>query len=79
MTIRDKALAKKIAKCMVLLGENPRHPGLGSHRFESFDAIYGERIWESYIENNTPSAWRIWWFFGPEAGEITVVDIGAHP
>jgi len=77
--IRDKALAKKVVKCLILLGQDHRHTGLGSHRFESFDSLYAERIWESYVENRTPSAWRIWWFFGPEDGTITVVDIGPHP
>jgi hypothetical protein len=34
---------------------------------------------ESYIENRTPSAWRIWWYFGPKDGQLTVVMIGPHP
>lgn len=36
-------------------------------------------MWESYVENNTPSAWRIWWFDGPGDEVITVVDVGPHP
>jgi hypothetical protein len=31
------------------------------------------------VENDAPSAWRIWWFYGPDRGEITVVNIGPHP
>jgi predicted AlkP superfamily phosphohydrolase/phosphomutase len=77
--VNDKRLAKKIAKCLALLSENPRHPSLASHRFESFDGMYGEKVRESYVENKAPSAWRIWWFYGPEHEEITVVDIGPHP
>jgi len=36
------------------------------------------------VENNTPSAWRIFWRYGPNEGEkgeiavITVVSIGPH-
>ena len=77
--VKDPKRAKKIAKSLQFLGENHRHPSLATHRYESFDAMYGEKIWESYVEQNTPSAWRVWWFFGPEDGEITVVDIGPHP
>jgi hypothetical protein len=77
--VKDPRRVKKIAKCLGLLEQDHRHPSLASHRYESFDSMYGERIWESYVEQNTPSAWRVWWFFGPEDGEITVVDIGPHP
>ena len=77
--IQDPRRVKKVAKCLRLLGENHRHPSLASHRYETFDTVYGEKGWESYVEQGTPSAWRVWWFFGPEDGEITVVDIGPHP
>lgn len=77
--VRDDRLAKKITKCLGLLESNPRHPGLASHRYVSLDALHSEKVWESYVENRSPSAWRIWWFFGPDAGEITVVDVGPHP
>ncbi len=66
-------------KALNLLSENPRHPGLNSHPFDSLDAVFGERIWESYVENNTPSAWRIWWYYGPEDGQIMVVHLAQHP
>lgn len=72
-------LSRKIAKTVRLLQENPRHPGLRSHQYESFTGTKGERIWESYIENRTPGAWRIWWFYGPSQGDITVVTLGKHP
>ncbi len=36
-------------------------------------------LWESYVENKTPSAWRVWWIYGPADGQITIVTIGPHP
>ena len=36
-------------------------------------------VWESYVEQDTPAAWRVWWYYGPAKGEITVVDLGPHP
>lgn len=77
--VRDPGLKKKIPKCLGFLELDPSHNSLASHRFESFDALYGEKVWESYVENATPSAWRVWWFYGPADGEITIVDIGPHP
>jgi hypothetical protein len=77
---KDPVRLKKFAKAMRFLESDAvGHPGLASHRYEDLDARFGERIWESYMENNTPSAWRIWWHFGPGKDEITIVDLGAHP
>jgi hypothetical protein len=39
----------------------------------------GQPLWDSYVENHTPSAWRIFWHYGPGDGEITIVTIGPHP
>lgn len=36
-------------------------------------------MWESYLENNTPAAGRIFWSYGPQKGDITIVDIEPHP
>jgi hypothetical protein len=72
--------AKEIATAVRLLEDDAvGHPGLASHRYETLDDFFGERVWESYVENKTPSAWRMWWFFGPERNQITVLDIGPHP
>ena len=58
---RDPARAKKIAKALRLLRNDPRHPGLNTHRFASLDSHFDAAIWESYLENHTPGAWRVWW------------------
>ncbi len=76
---RDAKRYRKVIKALALLGEDPAYPSLHSHRFESLDQVFGEKIWESYVENKAPSAWRMWWFYGPEQGDITVVLIAAHP
>lgn len=76
---RDESKAKKVRKTLRLLEQDPHHPGLTTHRFASLDELFDERIWESYVENRTPSAWRIWWYFGPDDETITVVALGPHP
>ena len=76
----NPARAKKIAKTIKHLETNPTdHPGLHSHRYDSLDDAFGEKVWESYVENDTHGAWRIWWYFGPNEGDLTVVDLGPHP
>ena len=39
----------------------------------------GEEVFESYAQNNTPAAHRLFWYYGPEKKEITVVTITPHP
>ncbi len=71
---------RKIQKALRLLQDaGPRHPGLHSHDYKSVPGPGGEPLWESYVENKTPSAWRIWWIYGPADGQLTIVTIGPHP
>jgi len=70
----------KVRKALRLLREaGPSYPGLQSHRYQSIKGPNGEEVWESYAENRTPSAWRIWWSYGPDEDMITIVAIGPHP
>jgi hypothetical protein len=71
---------KKVRKALKQLRElGPRHPGLNSHAYQSIPGPDGGTLWESYVENRTPSAWRMWWIYGPGPDEITIVTIGPHP
>ncbi len=70
---------RKVVKCIGLLENNPRHPGLNSHRYNDYDQVFDEKIWESYVENRTPGAYRVFWHYGPDEGEITIVAITSHP
>jgi hypothetical protein len=71
---------KKIRKTLRLLEQiGPRHPGLHSHDYQSVPGPGGATPWESYVENKTSSAWRIWWIYGPQPDQITIVTIGPHP
>ena len=76
---KDVTRLNQVGKTLRLLEADPKHRGLQSHRFQSLDSVFGEAVWESYIENHTPPAWRIWWFFGPERDQITIVALGPHP
>jgi hypothetical protein len=76
------AKLRKVRRALSRLEQNPRHPGLASHPYESFPVDRKVKVWDSYVENNTPSAWRIFWHYGPdEDGQrvITVLAISPHP
>ncbi len=75
----DAAKLKKVRKCLGLLEINPRYPGLNSHKYHELSGANGEDVWESYVENNTPSAWRVFWHYGPGQDVITIIAITPHP
>jgi len=58
---------------------NPRHPGLQTHDIDPLTRRYGMKVWQSYLENNTPGAGRIFWVYGPGREEITVIGVEPHP
>jgi hypothetical protein len=76
---RDDRRFKKIRKTFGLLSQDPKYPSLNSHKREAEKGPHGEDIWESYVENNTPSGWRVFWFYGPDSAMITVFAITPHP
>ena len=75
----DLVFFKKFVKALKLLSENPRHTGLNSHEISPLSKKYGIKIWQSYLENKMPSAGRIFWAYGPDRGDITILGIEPHP
>lgn len=73
------AQAKAAKKALGFLQQDPHYPSLNSHIFHSRRAPGGEQVWESYAQNNTPGAYRIFWYYGPGENEITVFSIRQHP
>lgn len=70
---------KAVRKALGFLESNPRHPGLNTHKFSSLKGPGDEEVFEAYAENNTPAAWRIFWYYGPDKKQITILAITAHP
>lgn len=75
----ESKLYKQFGKALTLLSNNPRHPGLQSHEISALTSRYGMKVWESYLENNTPKAGRIFWVYGPDQGDITIIGLEPHP
>jgi len=54
----NKALLKKIAKCMLFLEQNPSHPGLNLERIVNDPAAWSARVDWKYRLSFEPSAYR---------------------
>lgn len=78
---KAEGLFKQVEKCVRLLLENPRHPGLNTHEFASIEHPYDSRqkVFEAYVQNRTPGAYRLFWCYGPDKGELTIIAITPHP
>jgi hypothetical protein len=58
---------------------NMRHPGLKTHKYNSLYGLEGEDVFEAYVENRTPGAFRVFWYYGPDKNVITILAITPHP
>ncbi len=78
----DKGLEKRykaVKKAIRFLSSNPKHKGLKTHEFTSLKGPKGEKIFEAYAEQSTLAAYRIFWHYGPDKNQITIIAITPHP
>ena len=69
---------KSVRKTIELLAGNPRHPSLQTHEYASLEGPNKEKIFEAYAQQNTPAAYRVFWYYGPSKGLITILAITSH-
>ncbi|MBI3820267.1 MAG: hypothetical protein HY286_16365 [Planctomycetes bacterium] len=76
---KAEGLFKQVEKCIRLLLENPRHPGLQTYEYHSIENPFdpNQKVLEAYAQNQTPGAYRVFWCYG-RGKEITVVAITPH-
>jgi hypothetical protein len=75
----QKKRYKAVKKTLNLLAMNPRHNSLQTHEYMSLKGPNGEKVFEAYVEHKTPAAYRVFWYYGPSQGVITIVAITPHP
>ena len=75
----ENRLYNLLGKAMRLLSQDPRHPGLHTHDIAALTARYGMRVWQSYLQNDTPAAGRVFWVYGPDRQDITIIGLEPHP
>lgn len=82
-----KGVLKQVRKTLGYLETNLRAKSLQTHVYKSLTIRYGKKVFESYAQQDTPGAYRVFWHYGPDektkSGEripiITVVLITPHP
>lgn len=78
---RQEGLFKQVEKALGFLQANPRHLGLQTHEYSGLENPYhsSAKVFEAYAQQNTPGAYRVFWCYGPEQGQITILAITPHP
>ena len=74
-----KIVAKAVLNALKKMKQNLRHPSLNTHKYDDLVGPDGEDIFESYAQNNTPGAYRIFWYYGPGKQVLTILKICPHP
>lgn len=77
----DSGLQKRyqaVIKALRFLQENPKYPSLQTHIYYTMQGPRGEKIFEAYAEQQTPAAYRIFFYYGPESQEIIIFAITRH-
>ena len=75
----ERQLFKKLTKTLDLLRHNPRHRSLATHAIDEMSKRHGFKVWQSYLENHTPAAGRLFWAYGPGRKEISILAVEPHP
>src|SRR5258708_30011723 len=75
----EREFFDKWSKALHYLSQNPKHPGLQTHEINDLSRKFGVKVWQSYLENNTPGAGRIFWAYGPGRQQITILAVERHP
>lgn len=80
------AVFEQVQKTLGYLETNLRHPSLNTHEFSSLTGANQEKVFEAYVQNNTPGAYRIFWHYGPDEMKakkrtpvLTIIAITPHP
>lgn len=58
-----------------MLADNPFYPSLDTHEIGPLSKRYGMKVWQSYLENKTSKAMRMYWVYGPDQKDITIIGI----
>lgn len=86
----DQALAgvlKQIRKTLGYLETDLRSKSIQTHEYYSLTKRYSQKVFEAYVQQKTPAAYRVFWYYGPDEkdkkGEripiITIIAITPHP
>ena len=76
---KDAELYKQWGSALKKLAMDPFYPSLKSHEIEPLSKRYGMKVWQSYLENKKSGARRMFWVYGPDKNDITIIGLEPHP
>lgn len=79
LAAEDERKLRKVRRTLGIMEADIRHPGLKTHKYHAIQGSNGEEVWEAYVENHTPGAYRVFWHYGPGQATITILAITPHP
>jgi hypothetical protein len=83
-----EGVLKQVRKTLGYLETDLRSKSLQTHEYYSLTRRYGGlKVFEAYVQQNTPAAYRVFWHDGPDEKDkngkrisiITVIAITQHP
>jgi hypothetical protein len=82
-----KTVRKQVRKTLKYLETNVRSKSLQTHEYQSLTRRYGIKVFEAYVQQKTPGAYRVFWCYGPDETSkdgsripiITIIAITPHP
>jgi len=80
-------IVKQVNKALGCLETNLRSKSLQTHKHESLSLRYGREIFEAYVQQRIPGAYRIFWHYGDDDVDkkgkrisiITIIAIVPQP
>lgn len=75
----DEELYRKWGNTLKKLANDPFYPGLNTHEIDPLSKRYGMKVWQSYLENRRSGARRMFWVYGHNQNEITIIGLEPHP
>ena len=78
-SIEEEKLYNKWGNALKKLSVNPMYTGLHTHDIDPLTKRYGMKVWQSYLENKTSKARRMYWVYGPNQNDITIIGLEPHP
>ena len=75
----EEQLYKKWGSALKKLSEDPMYPALHTNEIPPLSKRYGMKVWQSYLENRKSAAKRMYWVYGPDQKEITIIGLEPHP
>lgn len=76
---KEEELYMKWGSALKKLSVDPMYPSLHTHEIEPLSRRYGMKVWQSYLENKTSKARRMYWVYGPDQKDITIIGLEPHP